>query len=426
MAATIAVPPGRVEPGSNGQTKKPPRRGTSRTWFVIAGLVVAVAIGVALLVTMRPATGIQASGTIEVTRTDVSPKVGGRIVALRVHDGDRVRAGQAVATLEQRDPALGLDQARANVAAASAQVDAARAAYDLQRQTYAATLAQARSGVGIAGSRVGQAGATLDIETRAAALAIDQARAQLGAAQAANHRANVDLVRARSLVASGDQPQRMLDDAIAAYANTGAQVTAARDGVALATAQARNVEVRRLDVDTSQLQHLQSRSTLAAAQAEEQLVTQRGAQLAAAEGVLAQARAAAGLAQDQLRETQLRAPFDGYVISHNFEVGELVQPGSAVLTIGDLAAPYLYVYVSESDLPRIKTGMPADVTIDGLPGKTFVGTITEISNTAEFTPENVQTKEQRIQYLVFRVKLQFADRTGSLKPGLPADAVIRV
>jgi HlyD family secretion protein len=60
-----------------------------------------------------------------------------------------------------------------------------------------------------------------------------------------------------------------------------------------------------------------------------------------------------------------------------------------------------------------------------LPGRTFTGTVTEISNTAEFTPENVQTKQQRIEYLVFRVKIQFADTSGALKPGLPADAVIR-
>jgi HlyD family secretion protein len=70
--------------------------------------------------------------------------------------------------------------------------------------------------------------------------------------------------------------------------------------------------------------------------------------------------------------------------------------------------------------------MRVGVTIDGVPGRTFTGTVTEISNTAEFTPENVQTKQERIEYLVFRVKIQFTDTTGTLKPGLPADAVIRV
>ncbi len=96
-----------------------------------------------------------------------------------------------------------------------------------------------------------------------------------------------------------------------------------------------------------------------------------------------------------------------------------------MITVGDLVHPYVYVYVSESDLPRIKTGSRADVTIDGMPNRSFNGVVTEISNTAEFTPEDVQTKEERIEYLVFRVKIQLTDETGSLKPGLPADALIR-
>ena len=96
------------------------------------------------------------------------------------------------------------------------------------------------------------------------------------------------------------------------------------------------------------------------------------------------------------------------------------------MTVGDLAHPYVYVYVSETDLPHVRLGTRADLSIDGMPGRTFAGTVTEISNTAEFTPENVQTKQERIEYLVFRVKIQFTDTTGSLKPGLPADAVIAI
>ena len=186
------------------------------------------------------------------------------------------------------------------------------------------------------------------------------------------------------------------------------------------------VAVRQLDVTASREQHQQSLANLQNAEAEERLVAQRHAQLLAAQAALGQSRAALGLALDQVRETRLLAPFDGVVISQNFEVGDLVAPGAAVITVGDLAHPYVYVYVSETDLPKIKTGMHADVSIDGMPGHSFVGTITEISNTAEFTPEDVQTKEERIEYLVFRVKIQFTDPTGTLKPGLPADAVIRI
>jgi HlyD family secretion protein len=398
-----------------------------RFWLliVVAAIVVGLVAG-AILSRTRPVAGVEASGTIEATESDLSPKVEGRLVDLRVHDGDKVRKGQVVAVLEQLEPKLNLDQARANVDAARAQVSAAQAGYDLQKTSYATTLTQAAEGVSIAQSSLGQAGENLGIETRAASLAIDQAQAQLAAAQSTYDRARIDLARARSLAATGDVPRQTLDDAKNEYTTAAAQLRAANDTLALAQANRRNVQIRQLGVRASRSQRGQAVAVLESAQAERELVAQRHAQLLTAQSQLAQARAALGLAQDQVRETGIIAPFDGYVVSHNFEVGDLIASGSAVLTIGDLAHPYVYVYVSETDLPHIKTGMRADVTIDGMPGRTFVGSVTEISNTAEFTPENVQTKQERIEYLVFRIKIQFTDTTGTLKPGLPADAVVHV
>ena len=350
----------------------------------------------------------------------------GRLVRLRVQDGDQVKKGQVLAVLDRVEPGFNLDQARANVSAAEAQVRAARAAYELQAQTYRNDLIQASSGVNIAGSRLGQAGQNLDIQIPASALAIDQARAQLVAARANYEHARIDIARAKSLVATGDYSQQSLDDATNAYDGAAAQLRAAEDALALAQANQRNVAVRRLDVISSQSQHRQSVAALGSAEAERDLVAQRHAQLLTAQDQLAQARAALGNARDQLAETSILAPYDGFVISHNFEAGDLVQPGSALMTIGDLTHPYVYAYISETDLPHVKLGTAADVTIDGMPDRVFRGSVTEISNTAEFTPENVQTKEERIEYLVFRVKIQFTDTTGSLKPGLPVDAVIHV
>jgi HlyD family secretion protein len=402
---------------------------------VSRGLLIALAVVLAVVVALAarailgalPRTAvIEASGTIEAIESDVSPKVQGRLIDLRVQDGDRVREGEPLAILEQVDPGLNLAQARANVAAAAAQVAVAQAAYDLQGDSYATTLAQAGEGVTIAHSRLGQAGENLGITTHTASLDVDQALAQLAADQATYNKARTDLGRAKSLVGTGDEPQQTLDDATAEFKAASAQLQAARDAVATAQANLSTVQVRQLDVIASREQHQQSLAILQNAEAQRRLVTQRHAQLLAAQAALAQARAALGLAVDQVHETRLLAPFDGFVISHNFEVGDLIAPGATVMTIGDLEHPYVYVYVSETDLPRIKTGMHADVTIDGMPGRTFVGTIAQISDTAEFTPENVQTKEERVEYLVFRVKVQFTDKTGTLKPGLPADAVIHV
>ncbi|HZO94176.1 MAG TPA: efflux RND transporter periplasmic adaptor subunit [Candidatus Baltobacteraceae bacterium] len=372
-----------------------------------------------------PAT-VTASGTIEATESDLAPKVQGRVIALRVRDGDRIRKGQVLAVLERTDPSIDERQARAALDSARAQVDAAQSAYDLQRATYATTLTQAGAGVGVASSRLGQAGENLGIERSATTLAIDQARAQLLSAHAAEAHARTDLARAKALVATGDEAQQVLDDATNAYAAAEAQLRASADALALAQAQRRTVHVRALDVTASRREQTQSVATLRSAEAEAALIDERRAQLAAAQQELAQAQAALARTQDAVRETTLVAPYDGYVVSHDVEAGDLVQPGGAVMTVGDLDHPYVYVYVSETDLPRVKTGAHAGVTLDGVPSRTFDGVVTEIANTAEFTPENVQTKEERMEYLVFRVKVQLTDRTGTLKPGLPVDAAIRI
>jgi len=415
--------------GNNGSGKiSAPPKSPRKPWplALLAGVILAAAIAAYILTHGRPVPGIQASGTIEATESDIAPKVLGRLIDLRVQDGDVIKKGQVVAVLERVEPVFNLQQARANVVAAESQVRAARAAYDLQIQTYKNDVVLARSGVRIAGSRLGQATENLGIEQPATVLAVDQAQAQLRAAQANYDHASTDLARHRNLVASGDDPQQALDDATDAYKSATAQLQSAKDGLALAQADLRNVQVRRLDVASSRSQQSQSIAQFSSAEAERELVAQRRAQLLASEAQLAQARAALGIAADQVHETMLTAPYDGFVISHNFENGDLVQPGSAVMTVGDLTHPYVYVYVSETDLPHIKLGTHADVSIDGLPGHVFNGTVTEISNTAEFTPENVQTKEERVEYLVFRIKIQFTDTTGSLKPGLPADAIIHV
>lgn len=386
-----------------------------RVLLVLLLLAGALVVAIAARITLGQfgaAAAIEASGTIEATESDVSPKVEGRLVDLRVQDGDAVKRGQVVAVMESVDPRLDLAQARANENAAAAQVGVAQAAYDLQRVTYQITLAQAGEGVTIAHSRLGQANENYGIETHTATLDVDQA-------QAIYDRAKIDLDRATSLVSTGDVPQQQLDDATANYKT-------AKDALATARANLHTVTVRQLDVVASREARRQSVAALEDAQAQQRLVVQRYAELVAAQAQLAQTRAAFGLAQDQVHETKLLAPFDGFVISHNFEDGDLIEPGAAVLTVGDLVHPYAYVYIAESDLPRVKTGTRASVTIDGIPGRTFEGTITEISDTAEFTPENVQTKEERIEYLVFRVKIQFTDTTGLLKPGLPVDAVIHV
>ncbi|MDD3845947.1 MAG: efflux RND transporter periplasmic adaptor subunit [Syntrophorhabdaceae bacterium] len=127
--------------------------------------------------------------------------------------------------------------------------------------------------------------------------------------------------------------------------------------------------------------------------------------------------------EEKLADTLLHAPISGVVFRKNVELGEIVQPGAAVLTVGDLDRPWVKVYVKEDRLGLVKLGQKARVTVDTFKNKVYDGTITFISSEAEFTPKNVQTQEERVK-LVFGVKVTVENKDQELKPGMPADVRI--
>lgn len=136
-----------------------------------------------------------------------------------------------------------------------------------------------------------------------------------------------------------------------------------------------------------------------------------------------QAEAALGAAEERLKDTELYAPLDGVVLRRNVERGETVSSGLPLYTIGDLESPWIKVYVKEDKLGLVKLGQKAEVMTDSYPGKVYDGTVTFISSEAEFTPKNVQTREERVK-LVFGVKVGVKNIDDELKPGMPADVRI--
>jgi len=106
-------------------------------------------------------------------------------------------------------------------------------------------------------------------------------------------------------------------------------------------------------------------------------------------------------------------------------VGEIVAPGTSVLTVGDIDRPWLRAYINERDLGRIKLGSAAAVTTDSFPGKTYAGHISYIASQAEFTPKQIQTQEERVK-LVYRIKIELENSRHELKSNMPADAEIQV
>ena len=147
--------------------------------------------------------------------------------------------------------------------------------------------------------------------------------------------------------------------------------------------------------------------------------------IAIARANLAQANANLGLSRIDEGYTTLRAPASGVITVREAELGEVVSPGSPVVTLADLDHIWLRAYVAETDLGRIHWGQDATITTDTYPGKQYHGHISFISPDAEFTPKSVQTYQERVT-LVYRIKIDIDNPSHELKPGMPADAHLQL
>jgi len=119
----------------------------------------------------------------------------------------------------------------------------------------------------------------------------------------------------------------------------------------------------------------------------------------------------------------LESPVKGKVVSRQYEPGEIAAPGAPVVSVSDLNDLTIKVYLPEIYLGRIKLGDSVFIAVDSYPGKSFSGKIVNISDKAEFTPKNVQTKQERVKQ-VFALKIACDSQGGMLKPGLPCDVTI--
>ncbi len=217
---------------------------------------------------------------------------------------------------------------------------------------------------------------------------VSQARAALRATEQRLADAARDRTRSRNLFAGGAISQQVLDGAETAYALAEAERDRARD----------------------QFQMLESGP--------------RAEQIAAQRAVVAAARAAVEQAEAALAFGEILAPFPGTVMRRLREPGEVVGAGMPVATVANPDDRWVRIYVRQDEVGRVALGQPAEIRIDSYADRVFAGTVSFIASEAEFTPRNVQTKEERVK-LVYRVKVRVVGDTAVvLKPGLSADVVL--
>jgi HlyD family secretion protein len=170
----------------------------------------------------------------------------------------------------------------------------------------------------------------------------------------------------------------------------------------------------RRDVNEGRLQAARERLRKLRAGSRPEEIDVARSRVAAVEARIAQ------LAQ-QIRDAVITSPAAGILTSKLVERGEMLAPGAPIAVVTDLAGAWLTVYVGGPDLARIRLGQEAEVRTDD--GQVRKGRITFIASQAEFTPKNVQTRDERVK-LVYRVKIGLDNADGLFKPGMPAEAIL--
>ncbi len=185
--------------------------------------------------------------------------------------------------------------------------------------------------------------------------------------------------------------------------------------------------VSREDVDSAATQLKRAQATYERVkQTHDQIVEgTRKEEIAVRRANLQLAREALEMSRVKLAYTVLSAPVSGVVLVRQAELGEVVSPGTPVVTIADVDHLWMRGYVNETDLGRIRWGQSATVRTDTYPDKAYQGRVSFISSQAEFTPKSVETHKERVT-LVYRIKVDLDNPNHELKPGMPAEAVIDV
>ncbi len=396
------------------------------------------------------ASHLTASGIISAVQVDIAPQIGGTVTAVSVEEGAHVKQGDELFQLEDDLLQAQRDQANASVKLAEEALQSAKIQYDLTLNTARLQDQQNR----INSWNLSQPSqfdlpvwyfdkeekiASAKTEMDAASADLDKEKENLQ--KLLSDKSSQDFLNAEKRVADA-QAAFLIADQVLSQANEAqdnddlqdfaqnqydaaeTELTSAQSNYnRLLTTQVANdlleararvrVAQERFDRATDYYNSLMSGEQSLQVKAAESGVKQ-------AEASLAQAQAALALIDVQLEKTVITSPIDGIVLSRNLEVGEMLSPGGVVVTIGQLQEVNLIVYIPETEYGKVKIGDPVSIAVDSFPDKTFTGTVTYISDQAEFTPRNVQTIEGR-RTTVYAIKITVPNPDLELKPGMPAD-----
>jgi len=384
------------------------RAGRART--VVIAMVLALAIAavtvwrVVLAKPRTPANTIVLSGRVEGDDSAVSGKATGRLLEIKVREGDEVKAGDVIAVLDDQQVRSRVEQAQARLAQSEAHLESGRRQIAvLEDQIHQITAETGQSKVDAKG-RVSQAQAELAA-----------AEAELAQQEASYKLALFDQDAYTRLAKTGAVSERQGKQAVTTAETQAALVAAAkrrveasRGALTLAEASLSNPDIHTLQGVTLRQQIEQQQSDIASDAADAQ-----------------RARAELEEARENRGDLTVTAPFDGTVVTRTAEPGEVLTAGTPIITLLDLHKVYLRGYVPEGEIGRVKVGQPARVYLDSNPNQALDAYVLRIDPQATFTPENTYFRDDRVKQVV-GVKLGLKTGFGYAKPGMPADGEVLV
>lgn len=355
------------------------------------------------------------SDTLEVTgdikshnSATLSAKVSGRIVSVSGREGDAVAQGATVVQLDQQDALAAVQQARAGLESAQARLSQARTAARVQTTQSSASIEQAQASLTAAQARL----AMVRKGARSQELLI--AESGVATAKANLDNAEANLRRHRILHEQGAISAAQFDVAQTQYNVAQSQHNAARQQLSLVKEGARSEEIQQAETQVRQAEEALRMARANAAQ--NQL---RREDIKAAEAGVCQARAAVNLAEQQVANTRMTSPFNGFISSRMTQPGQMASPGVPLVEIVDVSTVYFEATISERSYAQVKPGQPVRVSVDAFgssasSGRAFMGRVERI-----YPSGSTHSRS-------FLARIAIPNPGGELRPGMFARGSIQI
>ena len=353
------------------------------------------------------------SGTIEAKQAELGFQVSGRIVEVLVDEGQFVKRDQLLASLDQSEYKARYEQAQASLENSIKNLQRLELVLELYKRTLPDEVARAKAGVEVLSSQLHE------LEAGYREQDIERAKLAFLTAQDVMEEAKKNKERYGNLFKKGVVSEREWDTVKLKYETAAKEFEKAKEMYDMLLE-----GVRKETIQTAQARLAGGKAVLRQAKNNLWKIKAAEKEVEAAKSQVKVAQSSLEVAETQLRYTQLHAPFDGVISSRNVEPGEVVLPGREVLSLSDLSSVDLKIFVSETEIGRVKPGQLVDIKIDTFPDKLYRGIVSFISPEGEFTPKIIQTQKERVK-IVYLVKVLIPNPDLELKSGMPADAWLR-